>query len=42
VLGLLVIPYFLAFSWIDDKRKMYVKDEGMYPELNYVQDSEEI
>jgi hypothetical protein len=33
-LGLFVIPYFLAFSWIDDKRRTYVKDERMYPELD--------
>jgi hypothetical protein len=42
ILGILVIPYFLAFSWIDDKRKLFVKDETMYPELNYVQNVEEI
>ena len=37
-----MIPYFLAFSWIDDKRKMFVKDETMYPELNYVENTDEI
>jgi hypothetical protein len=42
ILGVLVIPYFLAFSWIDDKRKMFVKDETMYPELNNVENVNEI
>lgn len=37
-----MIPYFLAFSWIDDKRKLFVKDETMYPELNYVENVDEI
>jgi hypothetical protein len=36
VLGLFVIPYFMAFSWIDDKRSNYVKDESMYPQLQNV------
>ena len=26
----------MAFSWIDDKRRTYVKDERMYPELEHV------
>jgi hypothetical protein len=26
VLGLLVIPYFLSFAWIDDKRDLFIKD----------------
>lgn len=33
MLGLLVIPYFLSFAWIDDKRDLFIKDETMYPEL---------
>lgn len=33
VLALFVIPYFVAFSWVDDKRKLYIKDEQMYPDL---------
>ena len=42
ILGVLVIPYFLAFSWIEDKRKMFIKDETMYPELNHVENVDEI
>lgn len=33
MLGLLVIPYFLCFAWIDDKRDLFIKDETMYPDL---------
>ena len=28
-----MVPYFLAFSWIDDRRHLFIKDETMYPEL---------
>ena len=28
-----MIPYFFAFQWLDDKRKLYLKDETMYPDL---------
>ena len=28
-----MIPYFLSFAWIDDKRHLFIKDESMYPEL---------
>ena len=33
ILGLLTIPYYMSFLWIDDKRRMYVKNELMYPDL---------
>jgi len=36
VLGLFVIHYFMAFAWIDDKRRVYVKDERIYPEFDHV------
>jgi len=28
-----VIPYFLAFAWLDDRRHLFIRDESMYPEL---------
>ena len=34
ILGLFVIPYFLAFAWLDEQRKEHTKDETMYPDLN--------
>ena len=30
-----VIPYFVSFVWVDDKRKTYIKSEQMYPELTH-------
>ena len=38
MLSLLVIPYFLCFAWIDDKRDLFIKDETMYPELTPMPD----
>lgn len=29
-----MIPYFLAFAWLDDKREAYLRDEEMYPDLH--------
>lgn len=28
-----MIPYFLAFTWLETKRGLFIKDETMYPEL---------
>ena len=34
ILGLFVIPYYMSFLWIDDKRKQYIKNDAMYPDLH--------
>ncbi len=31
-----MIPYFLCFAWLDDKRELYLKDEEMYPDLHAI------
>eukprot|EP00347_Sterkiella_histriomuscorum_P003594 403363688 len=33
ILGLSVIPFYMSFMWIDDKRNTYIKTEHMYPEM---------
>lgn len=30
-----MIPYFLCFLWVDDKRRTYFKDERIYPAENF-------
>ncbi len=35
VLALFTIPYYMAFLWIDDKRRQYVKNDLMYPDMSH-------
>ena len=30
-LALFAIPYFFFFSWVDDKRRSFRKDDDIYP-----------